>query len=139
MWNVIMNGTKRGVKMSDKRVCDSCIHRSYPTGQRYEYFENKDIYIRDNLTGERFYMSDLDRLCNLLNSYDKDWQRRRVERGLEIQKECFKIKNIPIEKKMCGYCKHFQLDGMFGFWCDKNHKWRLVNKNCSDFERGKNE
>ena len=77
--------------MSEKRVCDSCIHKSYPTGQRYEYFENKDIYIRDNLTGERFYMSDLDMLCNLLNNYDKDWQRRRVERALEIQKECFKI------------------------------------------------
>ena len=43
-------------------------------------------------------MSDLDMLCNLLNSYDKDWQRKRVERALEIQKECLKIKNIPIEK-----------------------------------------
>ena len=39
------------------------------------------------------------------------------------------------EKTNCGYCKHFQLDGMFGFWCDKNHNWRLINKNCSDFER----
>ena len=86
------------ILMSEKRVCDSCIHRSYPTGQRYEYFENKNIYIRDNLTGERFYMSDLDMLCNLLNNYDKDWQRKRVGIALEIQKECFKIKDIPIEK-----------------------------------------
>lgn len=84
--------------MSEKRVCDSCIHRSYPTGQRYEYFENKDIYIRDNLTGERFYMSDLDMLCNLLNNYDKDWQRKRIERALEIQKECFKIKDIRVKE-----------------------------------------
>ena len=83
--------------MSEKK-CDSCVHRPYPTGQRYEYIEGKDIYIKDNLTGERFYQSDLDMLCNLLNNYDKDWQRKRVERALEIQKECLKIKNIPIEK-----------------------------------------
>ena len=83
--------------MSEKK-CDSCVHRPYPTGQRYEYFENKDIYIRDNLTDERFYMSDLDMLCNLLNNYDKDWQSRRIERALEIQKECLKIKNMPIGK-----------------------------------------
>ena len=119
--------------MSEKRICDSCIHRSYPTGQRYEYFENKDIYIRDNLTGERFYMSDLDMLCNLLNNYDKDWQRKRVERTLELQKECFKTKDMPIEKKNCERCKHFHLDGMFGFWCEKDHNWTLM-ENCLDFE-----
>lgn len=44
-------------------------------------------------------MSDLDMLCNLLNNYDKDWQRKRVERASEIQKECFKIKDIPIKEK----------------------------------------
>lgn len=121
--------------MSEERVCYSCIHRSYPIGQRYEYFENKDIYIRDNLTGERFYMSDLNMLCNLLNSYDKDWQRKRVEKASEIQKECFKIKDIRIEKKYCGSCKHLHLDGMFDFWCDENHDWTLFNGNCSDFER----
>lgn len=124
---------KRCVNMSEKRICDSCIHRSYPTGQRYEYFESKDIYIRDNLTGERFYMSDLDMLCNLLNNYDKDWQRKRVERTLELQKECFKTKDMPIEKKNCGRCKHFHLDGMFGFWCEKDHNWTLM-ENCLDFE-----
>ena len=25
------------------------------------------------------------------------------------------------EKKNCGRCKHFHLDGMFGFWCEKGH------------------
>ena len=54
-----------------------------------------------------------------------------------------RIENMRLKKKggdemsekNCGYCKHFQLDGMFGFWCDKNHNWTLVNGNCSDFER----
>lgn len=38
-------------------------------------------------------------------------------------------------KKTCGFCKHFQIDGMFGFWCEKDHDWTLVSGNCSDFER----
>lgn len=37
-------------------------------------------------------------------------------------------------KKTCGTCKHFHLDGMFGFWCDKGKDWTLFNENCSDFE-----
>ena len=37
------------------------------------------------------------------------------------------------EKKNCGRCKHFHLDGMFGFWCEKDHNWTLM-KNCLDFE-----
>ena len=83
--------------MSEKQFCDSCIHKSYPTGQRYEYFENNDdIYIRDNLTGGKFFMSDLNMLCNLLNNYDTDWQRKRVERALEIQKE---YKNNEYKKR----------------------------------------
>lgn len=34
-----------------------------------------------------------------------------------------------------GRCKYFHLDGMFGFWCEKDHDWTLVNEICSDFER----
>lgn len=83
---------------NNRSKCNSCVHKPYPIGRRYEYFEDNDIYVRDNLTGERFYQSDLDMLCNLLNNYDKDWQSRRVERALEIQNECRKIKNISIEK-----------------------------------------
>ena len=38
--------------------------------------------------------------------------------------------------KSCGWCKHFQLDGMFGIWCDKNHDWKNVeNGSCGDCER----
>lgn len=41
-----------------------------------------------------------------------------------------------MSEKKCGHCKHFHLDGMFDFWCEKGHDWTLnVNENCSDFER----
>ena len=54
-----------------------------------------------------------------------------------------RIENMRLKKKggdemckqTCGTCKHFHLDGMFGFWCEKGHDWTLVNGNCSDFER----
>ena len=38
--------------------------------------------------------------------------------------------------KSCGYCKHLQIDGMFGMWCDKGHNWKNVTgEYCSDWER----
>ena len=46
--------------------------------QRFNYVEGKDIYIKDNLTGEKFYQSDLDYLTNLLNQFD-DIFKRNVE------------------------------------------------------------
>ena len=39
-----------------------------------------------------------------------------------------------MSEKSCGHCKHFHLDGIFDFWCEKGHDWTLVNENCSDFE-----
>ena len=39
-----------------------------------------------------------------------------------------------MSEKNCGHCKHFQIDGMFGLWCEKDHDWTLVNENCSDFK-----
>ena len=54
-----------------------------------------------------------------------------------------RIENMRLKKKggdemsekNCEHCKHFQIDGMFGLWCEKDHDWTLVNGNCSDFER----
>ena len=34
----------------------------------------------------------------------------------------------------CGHCKHLQIDGMFGMWCEKKHNWIEVEY-CEDFER----
>lgn len=38
------------------------------------------------------------------------------------------------EEKSCGHCKHLQIDGMFGMWCNKGHNWTEVEY-CSDWER----
>ena len=38
------------------------------------------------------------------------------------------------ENKSCGTCKYFQLDGMFGMWCDLGKDWINVEY-CSDWER----
>ena len=34
----------------------------------------------------------------------------------------------------CGHCKYFQIDGMFGLWCDKGLNWEEVEY-CEYFER----
>ena len=40
------------------------------------------------------------------------------------------------DEKSCGHCKHLQIDGMFGIWCDKDHNWTEVeNGDCGDWER----
>ena len=38
------------------------------------------------------------------------------------------------EKRNCGSCIHFQIDGMFGMWCDLDKDWENVEY-CSDWER----
>lgn len=42
-------------------------------------------------------------------------------------------------EKDCGHCKHFQLDGMFGIWCDINDTDYLYNDNdnCPNWESDK--
>lgn len=39
------------------------------------------------------------------------------------------------KEKSCGNCGHFQIDGMFGMWCDKGHNWKNVIKDCKDWKR----
>ena len=40
-------------------------------------------------------------------------------------------------EKSCGFCKHCQLDGMFGMWCDiHDDDWVNIDaEKCSDYER----
>ena len=100
--------------------------------ERFIFATNEKWFLFDNETEDYLDMEDCKDKLN-----EQQVTIEQLKEGIEPlkQKECFKIKDIPIEKKKCGYCKHFQLDGMFGFWCDKNHNWRVVNENCSDFER----
>lgn len=42
------------------------------------------------------------------------------------------------KEKDCGHCKHLQIDGMFGMWCEKKRNWTEV-KYCEDFERDVND
>ena len=40
------------------------------------------------------------------------------------------------EEKNCGYCKHCQLDGMFGMWCDIHEDEFFHNvEYCLDYKR----
>ena len=39
------------------------------------------------------------------------------------------------EKPSCGTCKHFQIDGMFGLWCDIHDRDWVNKEYCSDYER----
>ena len=40
------------------------------------------------------------------------------------------------KEKCCGYCRHCQLDGMFGMWCDIHDDKFFYNvEYCPDYER----
>jgi len=39
------------------------------------------------------------------------------------------------EEKCCGLCKHYQLDGMFGIWCDIYEYPSHDAENCPNYER----
>ena len=55
---------------------------------------------------------------------------------IDLQDELNECRVRPtLDTDDCGHCKHFQIDGMFGLWCEKGNDWTLVDKNCSDFER----
>lgn len=53
---------------------------------------------------------------------------------LKQQIKDLRIKVLDRKDKSCGHCKHFQVDGMFGMWCEKKHNWTEV-KYCEDYER----
>ena len=51
-----------------------------------------------------------------------------------LNTEVEKMSTSMTENKNCGTCKHLQIDGMFGMWCDLDKDWENVEY-CSDWER----
>lgn len=103
-------------------------------------------------------------VCNLLNQLndENDQLKQKVDfykyfqkdaRELEKENEQLKeeikglndilaryeekeLKERIDNKKSCGHCKHLQIDGMFGMWCDKGRNWENTDANyCSDYKR----
>lgn len=80
-------------------------------------------------------------VVRLLNEQDKQIKK------LESENKMLKTKisrNIALngnmqttEKQNCGYCKHLQIDGMFGMWCDiYDSDWvHMDAEHCSRFKR----
>lgn len=79
--------------------------------------------------------------------YDENKRLKQGDIGLKSEILSWKVKekdretlnNVvkqTTEEKSCGRCKHFQLDGMFGMWCDKDKDWENMDANyCSDYKR----
>ncbi len=55
----------------------------------------------------------------------------RIEGYIEQVNDSTKSRND--KEKSCGYCKNYNLDGMFGIWCSI-HETPTSNKYCQDFE-----
>lgn len=43
------------------------------------------------------------------------------------------------DEKGCGTCKYFQIDGMFGLWCDIHDREWINIENCADYEKNGDE
>lgn len=94
---------------------------------------NNDRLITTNKFNEQ--QETIKELERKLRKYKKIGEEQ-LKQIIDLQDELKEYKTKPkLDTDNCGHCKHFQIDGMFGIWCDKDHDWTLINKNCSDFER----
>ena len=90
------------------------------------------VGIFDNENSE--YLN-IERIENRLNEQHETITRLKKENE-QLKKELFELKMS--EERSCGHCKHFQLDGMFGIWCDINDTDYLRYKgeeDCPNFEK----
>lgn len=128
--------------------------------KRFVYYEHKGAdYILEDPNTELDFIEMLgdclepEEITDKLNKlYDEN--KRLKQENIKLQnKSSWKMKNKDQEKlnntvkqieedkqtteeKSCGRCKYFQVDGMFGIWCDKNKDWKNMDANyCSDYER----
>lgn len=93
---------------------------------------NERLITTNKLNEQQEIIKELERK---LKKYEKIGEEQ-LKQIIELQDELKEYKTKPkLDTDNCGYCKHFQIDGMFGIWCEKDHNWTLVNENCSDFER----
>lgn len=95
-----------------------------------------------------------DSLCNKLNElFDENEQLKKdvdywkqvisqynnelnvFEHKKQYKTECEGIYSNKNDKKSCGFCRHYQLDGMFGVWCDIHEIPLHDAENCKDYER----
>lgn len=86
------------------------------------HFKKFTVIIYDNLAEKELHLSiyEVIELLNRVSQSEYDLRK--------IKKESEEIN--------CGHCKHFQLDGMFGMWCDKSRDWMNIDAEyCSDFTR----
>ena len=122
--------------------------------EKLQHSDDEVIMVVDNANKEwkGHILNIVDKL-NELNDERMMYKTTIDKRIMELEEENKKLKHIndQLEERLensgigvalkmdcekdCAYCKHFQIDGMFGMWCEKGHDWTLMNKNCSDFER----
>ena len=100
--------------------------------------ENEQLKDALNQRTEQYdkYYKENEQLKQRLKEYQQElYCKDRVLENKGIDIECCDKYN---EKQSCGYCKHFQLDGMFGIWCDiHDADWRIYDSDCPDFERNR--
>ena len=115
---------------------------------RFTIQKSSEMYLHLPIFDNGVEMADGD-VCILLNEQQATIQElerklkkyakigeEQLEQIIDLQDELQEYRARPtLDTDNCGHCKHFQIDGMFGMWCEKGRDWTLVNKNCSDFER----
>lgn len=86
--------------------------------------------LENNYTENKQLKSVIGRLKRTIEEYEE-----QKENDSTISRNDFNNSEKDDEKN-CGLCKHYNLDGMFGVWCDI-HEIPTHDKYCSDFERNK--
>ena len=105
-------------------IVDNLDNTIIPLIEKGDYFPSGINYVVEKL--------------NHLNDSKKKYPNFEViEFNIKDEDKINELKNDLITKKDCGTCKHFQLDGMFGMWCDINDTDYLknTNDNCPNYEK----
>lgn len=131
--------------MTEKRFeIDSKIYREIDI--RYFLKDNNNELV--DSYGDEIYWGDstngLKQIVDKLNELVEENQRLKKQiEEYEEQKENDSTINRndsnnseKDDEKNCGLCKHYNLDGMFGVWCDI-HEIPTHDKYCSDFKRNR--
>ena len=108
--------------------------------KRFEKFRKIPVVIEAYQTDEEMLIETLE---GTMKADKGDWIIRGVKGELyPCKPDVFDMTYEKVEKndeeRSCGYCKHFQLDGMFGIWCDiHDADWSIYDGDCPNFERNR--
>ena len=92
-----------------------------------KWFRENFVRVCDELAEENKLYAKLNDEYEELKK-ENEWLKQQINK---LENDSTNSRND--KEKSCGYCKNYNLDGMFGIWCSI-HETPTYGKFCQDFE-----